>query len=97
MLILLVISVIVNVGLGVVTYRALQRAIISDEFCEMVVDRLVRIITDIRAVDLRGSFEADDEVGTVFKAILHLIETLEVFIPEGETDGQTQEDRYIRG
>lgn len=89
---ILVLSVIANVLLGVVAYRALQRAIICEEFCEAVMLRLLQIVADIRSVDIRGSFEADDEVGLVFKAILHLIETLESFIPEVEVDGTTEEE-----
>lgn len=81
---LLVLSVVANVFLGVVAYRALERATLCEDLAEAVLTRLTQIVTDIRFVDIRGSFEADDEVGAVFKAILHTIETLTVFISEGE-------------
>ena len=88
---LLVISVVANVLMGLVVYKALQRATLCEDFCEAVLFRLTQVVADMRSIDIRGSFEADDEVGTIFQAILRLIETLTLFIPEGELDGTTEE------
>lgn len=40
------------------------------------------VVNEIKAVDLRGSFESDDEVGIIFKAIANMITSLKVFITE---------------
>jgi hypothetical protein len=45
------------------------------------------VLANIRAIDLRGAFEADDEVGSVFADIAALILSLQVFLPEGELNG----------
>ncbi len=84
---LLVLSIIANIFSGVVAYRALERATLCEDFAEAVLIRLAQIVTDIRYIDIRGSFEADDEVGDVFKMILHTIETLTEFFEEGDIHG----------
>ena len=37
-------------------------------------DTLETMLADMRAIDLRGSFESDDEVGTVFTELKDIIE-----------------------
>jgi hypothetical protein len=37
-------------------------------------DTLETMLEDMRAIDLRGSFESDDEVGTVFTELKDIIE-----------------------
>jgi len=43
----------------------------SDEY---TLDRLESMLEEMRAIDLRGSFESDDEVGTVFTELKDIIE-----------------------
>lgn len=65
--------------------EALKKTIVGyDQFFTDVQEGLEYVLSEIRTVDIRGSFEADDEVGIVFKAIKQMIETLKVFQPEGE-------------
>jgi hypothetical protein len=86
------IGLAVSVALNLVAiwglYNAAQKVNYYDQYCEMVVYRLRQIIANIRAIDLRGAFEADDEVGSVFADIAALILSLQVFLPEGEDDEQ---------
>lgn len=64
---------------------ALKRTIVGyDQFFTDLQEGLEYVLSEIRSVDIRGSFEADDEVGVVFKAIKQMIETLKVFQPEGD-------------
>lgn len=84
LILLLVISVILNIILVISLIRAVNIISIYENYCEMVLTRLADILHDIRAVDIRGSFEADDEVGTVYKAISGLIKTLIEFVPQNE-------------
>lgn len=44
------------------------------ELNEYTLDRLETMLEDMRAIDIRGSFESDDEVGTVFTELKHIIE-----------------------
>ena len=45
-------------------------------------DRIVFIDNEIRAIDKRGSFEADDEVGFFFKKIKELRDLLKEYTEE---------------
>lgn len=81
--------IITVVTLGILLNSALKReALLSrtiegyDEYFKQLQTGLEFVISEIKAVDLRGSFESDDEVGVVFKAIANMIASLKVFINE---------------
>ena len=44
------------------------------ELNEYTLDRLESMLSEMRAIDLKGSFESDDEVGTVFTELKDIIE-----------------------
>jgi hypothetical protein len=44
------------------------------ELEDYTIDTLERMLGDMRELDIRGSFEADDEVGVVFKELKDVIE-----------------------
>ena len=44
------------------------------ELNEYTLDRLESMLADMKAIDLRGSFEADDEVGSVFTELKGIVE-----------------------
>jgi len=76
-------------GLAILAYPLRNALRLIDQHEELhgrVLDRLRRVIAHIRFVDIRGSFEADDEVGTAFKAIQETIDTLEEFLPENDNE-----------
>jgi hypothetical protein len=85
--ILLGLSVLFNLVLLYGLYRAATRVGDYDRYCETLYHRLREVLANIRAIDLRGAFEADDEVGSVFADIAALILSLQVFLPEGELNG----------
>lgn len=49
------------------------------------------ILTYMKDIDLRGAFEADDEVGSVFKDMLVAIEALKPYVAILESNGNTEE------
>ena len=44
------------------------------ELNESTLDTLESMLEEMRAIDLKGSFESDDEVGTVFTELKNIIE-----------------------
>jgi hypothetical protein len=79
---LLILSILLNGFLFYGCLNATKKIAVYDQFGEMVVNKLAQVITDMRTIDIRGSFEADDEVGDIFKQMLLLVESLYTFLPE---------------
>ena len=77
---ILVLSLILNGVLVLGIRRALSRTESYDEFFEAMQKRLSDTIKTMRSIDIRGSFESDDEVGGVFQQMKAMIEALDVFI-----------------
>ena len=77
---LLLISILFNI----VSVIALRRTMIKTESYDIffieVQNALKNIIHTMKEVDIRGSFEADDEVGGIFKSMLSLVELLDTFL-----------------
>lgn len=77
----LTISIILNIILfvrGMILVRQneqLADAILeADNVVEEAQLTLEKMLDEMRAIDIKGSFEADDEVGTVFTELKELIE-----------------------
>ncbi len=84
---LLTLSLIFN-GVCVVGIKnALRNKESYDAFFEEMKSRLEKVLAAIKEVDIRGSFEADDEVGSIFIEIKSAIESLDIFLIEDE-DGE---------
>lgn len=78
--ILFVISVVVNLGLAWAVFNLLRKIEEFEEYFESLHAGLSSVFNQIRDIDIRGSFEADDEVGLVYSVIRGLVLTLEDFI-----------------
>lgn len=87
--VLLAVFVIATVVLGILLRSSLRR----EELLQSTIDGyekyfldlqsgLTFVISEIKSIDLRGSFESDDEVGVIYKAISNMIKSLNVFITE---------------
>ena len=82
MLVLLPASIILNIilirrGLGFVRMNEelnVSVTILQNERDETL-DKLETLLETMRDYDLKGAFEADDEVGGAYKEIINLIET----------------------
>jgi hypothetical protein len=44
------------------------------------------VLETIKSIDIRGSFEADDEVGAVFDSIKFMVNTLGAFVVVEENE-----------
>ena len=78
---ILAISILLNIILfirGMVLVKQneqLADAILeADNVVEEAQATLEKMLDEMRAIDIKGSFEADDEVGTVFTELKELIE-----------------------
>jgi regulatory protein YycI of two-component signal transduction system YycFG len=89
----LVISILLNVVLGWVVFNLLRKIESLEEFFEAMQRQLQLVLEQIRIVDIRGSFEADDEVGFVFKGIQGMVETLDRFTVRNDGNGNTQAEK----
>ena len=79
--ILLWIFIVVLFGTGLyVIWNLLKKVEAYEDFCRELQTELVKTLGTIKAVDLKGAFEADDEVGDTFIAIKNLVLKLEVFL-----------------
>jgi hypothetical protein len=78
---ILTISILLNIILfvrGMILVKQneqLADAVIeADNLVEQSQETLEKMLQDMRTLDIKGSFEADDEVGTVFAELKELIE-----------------------
>lgn len=81
LIILLTVSVILNAILFVAGYRKVLQiekiTKLAQEYAfklDAVNIRMQDTLEEMRAIDIRGAFEADDEVGAAFKSLESLIE-----------------------
>lgn len=79
--IILTISIVLNIILfirGIVLVKQNEQLtdgiIQADDLIETSQTTLENMLDEMRAIDIKGSFEADDEVGTVFTELKDLIE-----------------------
>jgi ABC-type multidrug transport system fused ATPase/permease subunit len=81
LIIILVVSLGVNVILFITAWRKMIQiekiTEIAQEYAakfETVNTRMQDTLEEMRSIDIRGAFEADDEVGAAFKSLEGLIE-----------------------
>jgi hypothetical protein len=79
MVFVLVLSLLLNVVFGYGAFNALRKLEYYEAFVAELDSQLKYVLNSMRAIDIRGSFEADDEVGIVFTVIKKLVETLEQY------------------
>lgn len=79
--IILTISIVLNIilfirGMKLVSEieRLTDSVLDAEEIVEESQTTLEKMLEEMRAIDIRGSFEADDEVGSVFTQLKALIE-----------------------
>jgi hypothetical protein len=80
LLFLLILSIIIN---GVAIFGimlALRQLETYDSFFEQMQTTLKSTIEGMTKIDIRGSFQADDEVGDTFKQLKGMVDALDVFI-----------------
>jgi|TARA_B100001094_G_C18128621_1_gene770939 hypothetical protein len=62
------------------SWNLLKKQEITEDWLVALENRLSKIITEVKDIDRKGMFEADDEVGTIFSQINSMIITLNDFL-----------------
>jgi len=87
--ILFLLSFIVNIFAGIGISRAMRTREEIVAYFDAMQQRLMGTIELMRQIDIRGSFESDDEVGGVFQQMKSMIEALDVYlVAEATTDAE---------
>ena len=73
MIILLVLSIILNLVLGYLVYINAKKTNIYEEWISELKQLAYDAYLTMRALDIRGAFEADDQVGMAFKGIKGIV------------------------
>jgi hypothetical protein len=68
--------------------RAEDRITLYEKWIIEFRDRVHLTYNTMKSVDIRGSFEADDEVGDVFKAIYQMVNDLNDIVSDDITEEQ---------
>jgi hypothetical protein len=89
------ILVISYITFGFIIYNLLRKTEIMekmiydrDNMLIAINERITVAIASMRAIDLRGAFEATDEVGGVFKTMLAIVDSLNAFFTEEDDDNK---------
>lgn len=72
----LILSVLLNIVLIYVCRNLYNKNIAYEEIIITMNDRITQAVRNMRAIDSRGAFEADDEVGSTFKSLLQIVNEL---------------------
>lgn len=67
-------SILLNLMLAFTTWNLLRKNEYAEDFIYRLVSAAKIAIDNMREVDIRGSFEADDEVGVTFRALKFVTE-----------------------
>jgi hypothetical protein len=78
--IVLLISLAANVVLVMGGLRASNKLEKYEEFIGRMRDNVIDTINNMRRIDASGVFEKDDEVGVVFTALVHQVDSLTNFL-----------------
>ena len=62
------------------SWNLLKKQELTEDWLVALENRLSKIITEVKDIDRKGMFEADDEVGTIFTQIKSMITTLNDFL-----------------
>ena len=76
--ILLVIFIIADVVGCYIIWNLMKKTELLETWVETFTRRIQHIQDDLKVIDSAGHFEADDEVGTIFKQIQGIIDQLSV-------------------
>tara|TARA_R100001244_G_scaffold65876_1_gene54364 strand:- start:262 stop:522 length:261 start_codon:yes stop_codon:yes gene_type:complete len=77
--ILLVIFIIADVVGCYIIWNLMTKQEMLESWIENFIQSVEKVNFDLKQTDYRGSFEADDEVGTIFKEIKTIISQLDQF------------------
>ena len=78
--VILILSIILNAGFIIAIPRVKKKIDSYDDFFEQMQTTLIGTIDAMKSIDIRGSFQSDDEVGDTFRQLKGMVDALDVFI-----------------
>lgn len=82
--IIFILSVVV-ITLSFLCYNLYKKVVFFEDKIIEIQERIQDTISIMREIDLRGAFESDDEVGSVFSQMKRLVDNLGQYIYEEKT------------
>ena len=67
---------------GYVIWNLIRKTELLETWVEDFTQRIELVQTDLKVIDARGAFKADDEVGTIFEQIKETVNQLDNLIGE---------------
>ena len=67
---------------GYVIWNLIRKTELLETWVEEFTQRIETVQTDLKVIDAKGAFEADDEVGTIFEQIKETVNQLDDLIGE---------------
>ena len=80
--IILAIETIAFIVEGYVIWNLMKKTELLETWVEDFTQRIETVQTDLKVIDEKGAFEADDEVGTIFEQIKETVNKLDNLIGE---------------
>ena len=80
--IILAIETVAFIVEGYVIWNLMKKTELLETWVEDFTQRIETVQTDLKVIDDKGAFEADDEVGTIFEQIKETVNKLDDFIGE---------------
>jgi exopolysaccharide biosynthesis protein len=75
--IILAIETVMFIVEGYVIWNLMKKTELLETWVETFTQRIEKVQTDLKQIDYMGSFEADDEIGTIFGQIKDIISELD--------------------
>jgi len=80
--IILAIETVAFIAEGYIIWNLMKKTELLETWVENFTQRIETVQTDLKVIDAKGAFEADDEVGTIFKQIKETVNKLDNLIGE---------------
>ena len=80
--IILAIETVAFIVEGYVIWNLMKKTELLETWVEDFTQRIETVQTDLKVIDEKGAFEADDEVGTIFEQIKETVNKLDDLIGE---------------
>ena len=80
--IILAIETVAFIVEGYVIWNLMKKTELLETWVEDFTQRIETVQTDLKVIDEKGAFEADDEVGTIFEQIKDTVNQLDTLVGE---------------
>ena len=80
--IILAIETVAFIVEGYVIWNLMKKTELLETWVEDFTQRIETVQTDLKVIDVKGAFESDDEVGSIFKQIKDTVNQLDTLVGE---------------